>query len=50
LIPQLQQQFSDPMSQEVAQELQMAIRQDVKVKRNDSAIQAEKARLSSSGS
>ena len=49
LIPQLQQQFSDPMSQEVAQELQTAIRKDVKVKKNDSAIQAEKARLTNSG-
>jgi peptidyl-prolyl cis-trans isomerase D len=47
LIPQLQQQFSDPMSQEVAQELQAALRKDVKVKRNQSAIQAEKARLAS---
>jgi len=50
LIPQLQQQFSDPMSQEIAQELQSAIRNDVKVKKNDSAIQAEKGRLSNSGS
>ena len=50
LIPQLQQQFSDPMSQEVAQELQSAIREDVKVKRNESAIQAEKGRLANSGS
>ena len=49
LIPQLQQQFSDPMSQEVAQELQAAMREDVKVKRNQSAIQAEKARLASTG-
>jgi peptidyl-prolyl cis-trans isomerase D len=50
LIPQLQQQFADPMSQEIAQELQSAIRNDVKVKRNQSAIQAEKGRLANTGS
>jgi peptidyl-prolyl cis-trans isomerase D len=49
LIGQVQNQFSDPMSQELAQELQAAIRKDLKVKKNDSAIQAEKQRLANSG-
>jgi peptidyl-prolyl cis-trans isomerase D len=49
VIGQVENQFSDPMSQELAQELQTAIRNDVKVKKNESAIQAEKARLANSG-
>lgn len=49
LIGQVQQEFSDPMSQEMGQELEAAIRKDMKVKRNEPAIQAAKARLASAG-
>lgn len=50
LVGQLQKDFSEPMSQELAAQLQAAIRKDVKVRRNESAIQAEKGRLVNSGS
>lgn len=49
LIGQVQKSFSDPMSQELAAELEAAIRTDVKVKRNEPAIQAAKGRLVNSG-
>lgn len=50
LIAEIQKDFADPMSQELAFELQAAVRKDVKVKRNEPAIQDAKARLARSGS
>lgn len=49
LISEVQKEFEDPLSQELAEELQNAIRDDVKVKRNDPAIEAAKQRMASAG-
>lgn len=49
LIGQVQKEFEDPVSQELAQELQAAIRADVKVKRNEAAIQSARASMTKGG-
>jgi peptidyl-prolyl cis-trans isomerase D len=50
LISRMQTELREPTSQEYAQEFVAAVRTQMKVKRNDSAIEAMKARLKSGGS
>jgi peptidyl-prolyl cis-trans isomerase D len=50
LIAQVQKQFEEPLGAEYAQQFAIAIRKDVGVKRNESAIAAAKKRMTSSGS
>jgi peptidyl-prolyl cis-trans isomerase D len=47
LITEVQNEFRDPLAQEYAQELIAAIRQNVKVRRNEAAIAATKKRITS---
>ena len=50
LIGQMQNELQQAASQDYAQQFVAAIRADMKVKRNDKAIQAEKRRIATSGS
>jgi hypothetical protein len=50
LIGQMQKELQRAASQDYAQQFLAAIRADLKVKRNDKAIQAVKQRLASAGS
>ncbi len=50
LISQVQGSFQQPASQELAEQFLAAVRKDVGVKRNEKAIAAARARLTSSGS
>jgi peptidyl-prolyl cis-trans isomerase D len=50
LISQMQTELRDPLSQEYAQEFVSAIGQQMKVRRNEAAINALRARLASGGS
>ena len=50
LIGQMRKELAQAASQDYAQQFIAAIRADIKVKRNDKAIQAVKARIASSGS
>ena len=50
LISRMQNELQDPVAQDYAQQFLAAVRQEMKVKRNDSAIAAMKARLASGGS
>ena len=49
LISQVQQQFQQPVAEEIAEQFVAAVRKDVGVKRNEEAITAARARLTSSG-
>ena len=49
LINQMQRELQRAMSQDLAQQFMGAVRAEVKAKRNDSAIQAEKTRLATGG-
>jgi peptidyl-prolyl cis-trans isomerase D len=49
LINRMQSELQESVSQEYAQQFQAAVRAEMKAKRNESAIAAEKARLVSSG-
>ncbi|MEA3057911.1 MAG: peptidyl-prolyl cis-trans isomerase [Sphingomonadales bacterium] len=49
LINRMQTELQESVSQEYAQQFQAAVRAEMKAKRNESAIAAEKARLVSSG-
>ena len=49
LINQMRTELSQTVSEEYAQQFQAAIRAEMKARRNESAIAAEKARLASSG-
>lgn len=49
LIGQMQRQMQQTISEDYAREFMNAMRSGLKVKRNDTAIQAEKARITSSG-
>jgi peptidyl-prolyl cis-trans isomerase D len=49
LIGEVQKEFEEPMTQELAQELMTAIRKDVKVKRNEPAIISAKQRMTTGG-
>jgi peptidyl-prolyl cis-trans isomerase D len=50
LIGRMQNELQEPTSQDYAQQFLAAVRQEIKLKRNDSAIAAMKARLASGGS
>ena len=50
LIGQMQNELQQAASQDYAQQFVAAIRADMKVKRNDKAIQAVKTRIATSGS
>ena len=50
LIAQVQASFQEPASQELAEQFLAAVRKDVGIKRNEKAISAARARLTSSGS
>ncbi len=50
LISQMQNELREPLSQDYAQQFLAAVRNEMKIKRNDSAIAALKARLASGGS
>jgi peptidyl-prolyl cis-trans isomerase D len=50
LISQMQNELQQAVSQDYAQQFLAAVRKDMGLKRNDSAIAAMKARLASSGS
>jgi hypothetical protein len=45
----MQNELQDALSQDYAQEFVAAVRADMKVKRNEDAIKAEKARITASG-
>jgi peptidyl-prolyl cis-trans isomerase D len=49
LVSRMQSELQDALSQDYAQEFLAAVRANMKVKRNEQAIQAEKARITSSG-
>lgn len=49
LITQVQQSFQQPASQEIAEQFLAAVRKHIGVERNDEAIAAARARLTSSG-
>jgi peptidyl-prolyl cis-trans isomerase D len=49
MIAEVQQEFSDAVSQEYAEQFMAAMRKDVGVKRNEDAIEAAKKRITSSG-
>ncbi len=49
LISQMQKELQQTVSEDYAREFMAAVRSTVKVQRNESAIQAEKARITSSG-
>jgi len=49
LINEIQSEFSQPLAQEYAQEFLSALKADVRVRRNQSAIQAAKKRITSTG-
>lgn len=49
LIGQVQRSFQEPMAQELAEQFLAAVRTDVGVKRDEKAISAARARLTSSG-
>lgn len=50
LISRMQNELQEPVAQDYAQQFLAAVRQEMKIKRNDSAIAAMKARLASGGS
>jgi peptidyl-prolyl cis-trans isomerase D len=50
LIGQMRNELGQASAQDYAQEFIAAIRADLKIKRNEKAIQAEKQRIASSGS
>jgi len=49
LISRMQNELQEALSQDYAQEFVAAVRADVKAKRNEDAIKAEKARITQSG-
>ena len=49
LITEVQSEFSEPLAQEYAQEFLSAVKKDVGVKRNESAIAAAKKRITGGG-
>ena len=49
LVSRMQNELQDALSQDYAQEFVAAVRADVKAKRNEDAIKAEKARITQSG-
>jgi len=49
LIVRMQTELQDALSQDYAQEFVSAVRAEMKAKRNEDAIRAEKARITSSG-
>ena len=49
LIAQVQRSFQEPAAQEIAEQFLAAVRKDVGVKRDEKAIAAARARLTSSG-
>jgi peptidyl-prolyl cis-trans isomerase D len=49
LISEVQKEFEQPMTDELAEELQSALKKYVKVKRNEPAIQEAKTRMTSGG-
>jgi peptidyl-prolyl cis-trans isomerase D len=49
LITQVQASFQETKAQELAEQVVDAVRQDVGIKRNEKAIAAARARLTSSG-
>jgi peptidyl-prolyl cis-trans isomerase D len=49
LINEVQSEFSQPLAQEYAQQFLSALKADVRVRRNESAIQAAKKRITAPG-
>jgi peptidyl-prolyl cis-trans isomerase D len=49
LISRMQNELQEPVSQDYAQQFLAAVRSEMKLKRNDSAIAAMKTRLATSG-
>ena len=49
LVSRMQNELQDALSQDYAQEFVAAVRADMKAKRNEDAIKAEKARITASG-
>jgi peptidyl-prolyl cis-trans isomerase D len=49
LISRMQNDLQESVAEDYAREFVAAVREDIKVKRNEAAIQAEKARILSSG-
>jgi peptidyl-prolyl cis-trans isomerase D len=50
LITEIQKEFSDPLAQEYAQEFQQAVKNEVRVRRNDPVIAATRRRLTNPAS